>query len=32
VLNGVTLLGAGALAYGVYSHVRDTDGGGRPTA
>lgn len=24
VLNGVTLLGAGALAYGVYSHVRET--------
>lgn len=27
VLNGVTVLGAGALAYGVYSHVSETNGG-----
>ena len=27
VLNGVTVLGAGALGYGVYSHVRETNAG-----
>lgn len=35
VLNGVTLLGAGALAYGVYSHVRESrpgEGRGRGPA